>query len=174
MRKRDLFWLGALPVYMLLGTIRHEAAHALAIWLHGAKIEEFVILPGFLDGQFYFGYVSWTGEDVSWAATAAPYFLDLLTFSVFFAISAFVRFNRRWIWLNLVIVGLISPLLNSGYQYLKPALGMYGDIPALLEELPQAYIHTYMSITILLYLIGLRYVFSRTRWNQTADNDDEL
>ena len=173
MHKKDLLWLFALPVYILLGTIRHEAAHALVIWLQGAKIEEFVILPGFLDGHFYFGYVSWSGENVTWAATAAPYFLDLLTFGVFFAICVFVHFKRRWIWLNLVIIGLISPLLNSGYQYLKPVLGMVGDIPALLEEVPAVYIHAYMITTILLYLAGLWYVFFRSRRNQTAAAGEE-
>lgn len=173
MQKKDFLWLFALPVYMLIGTIRHEAAHALAIWLYGAEILEFVVLPGFLDGHFYFGYVSWTGDQVSWAATAAPYFLDLLTFGVFFAICTFLRFKRRWLWLNLVIIGMISPLLNSGYQYLKLVLGMAGDIPNLLEELPQGIVHIYMTATLLAYFSGLWYVFSRTRRNQNAVDDDE-
>jgi len=68
---------------------------------------------------------------------------------------------------------LISPLLNSGYQYLKPALGMHGDISALLQEFPQGYVHVYMSAAILLYLAGLWYIFSRPRQDKTAfENND--
>ena len=62
MKKSDWLWLLAYPLYQILGTIRHEAGHALAAWLQGAEITEFVFLPGMRGEIFYWGYVRWTGE----------------------------------------------------------------------------------------------------------------
>ena len=108
MTKRDLIWLLGIPVFLILGTIRHEGAHALVAWMQGAAVAEFVFLPGFWEGQFYFGYVLLEGGNPTWLTTAAPYLFDLLTFAIFFVVCGFVRFKRHWLWLVLVILGLIS------------------------------------------------------------------
>ncbi|MBN2046015.1 MAG: hypothetical protein JW757_13415 [Anaerolineales bacterium] len=173
MKKRDLFWLLAVPIYLILGTIRHEAAHALTAWQQGAEITEFVFLPGFRGDQFYFGYVSWIGGETNTLVTAAPYLLDLLTFGVFFLFCHWGKLKRHWLWLNLVIIGIISPLINSGYQYLKPGLGMRGDIGWLLERWPTPWVHGYMISTIALYLTGLLLVFT-TSWHIRFSREDQL
>ena len=162
MSKRDFLWLIGFPVYLIIGTIRHESAHALVAWLQGAEVTKFVFLPGLVDGQLYFGYVRWIGGDTNWLTTAAPYFLDLLTFAVFIALCQFVCFKRHWLWLNLVILGILSPLVNSGYQYFKPGLFGRGDIGRLMEKLPPWQVHAYMITTVLLYLAGTVIVFTRS------------
>jgi hypothetical protein len=131
-----------------------------------------VFIPGFRDEQFYFGYVSWTGGETNALVTAAPYFLDLLTFAVFFLICYRGRIRQHWLWLNLVIIGLISPLINSGYQYLKPGLGMSGDIGWLLERWPANWVHGYMISTLGLYLVGLILVFAAS-WHIRYSREDD-
>jgi hypothetical protein len=155
MKKRDLFWLFALPLYLVIGTIRHESGHAFMAMAQGAEILEFNFIPAFRGSQFYFGYVRWTGGSTNWMSIAAPYFLDLLTFTIFFVICYFGRFRHHWRWLNLMILGLVSPLVNSGYQYFKVGLSMSSDIGRLLEMLPAIWVHFYMIFTILLYLVGI-------------------
>ena len=164
MRKKDLLWFLAFPVYLTIGTIRHEAAHALFAQLQGARITEFVFLPGFRGGQLYFGYVNWIGGEVTWVTTAAPYFIDLLTFALFFGLCCFVPFKRHWLWFNLVILGMVSPLVNSAYQYFKPGLFGSGDIGWLLEHLQPGGVHAYMLFTIGLYLAGLWFAFTRSSY----------
>jgi hypothetical protein len=168
--KRDLFWLLGFPVFLILGTIRHEGAHALIAWMQGAEVTEFTFLPGFWEGQFYFGYVLLEGGKPTWLTTAAPYLFDLLTFAIFFMVCAFMRFKKHWVWLLLVIVGVISPLANSGYQYFKPGLGMRGDIGELLAELQPGWVHGYMIVTILLYGAGVWFVLTRSKHVQEQQN----
>ena len=137
MKITDLLWILAYPIYQLLGTFRHEASHALVAMAEGAKITEFVFWPT----EGYWGYVRWEGSVTS-ATTGAPYLCDLLTFVVFFAVCMLVRFDRRWIWLNLIAVGVISPLVNSIPNY---RLGLSGpnDVGKLLESLPENIVHGY-------------------------------
>lgn len=163
MRKTDWLWVLAYPIYQVIGTIRHESGHALAAWIQGAKITKFVFLPGIRNGQLYFGYVNWEGA-TNWVTTAAPYFLDLVTFLIFFTITFRGKFKRYWLWINIVIFGVISPLLNSGYQYIKPGLSPRSDIGWLLKNLPAGWVHIYMSLTLLLYLGGTNLLFRRSRY----------
>ena len=157
-----MLWALAYPVYQVIGTIRHEAGHALAAISQGAEIIDLVFLPSIADGQFYFGYVRWKGA-TNIFVLAAPYFLDLLVFLVFFYLCYYGRFKRHWLWLNLVIVGILSPLMNSGYQYLKSWLNMGGDIARLVAELPAVWVHAYMISVIVLYLVGTPLVVKKSR-----------
>ena len=57
MKKTDLWWLLAWPVYQLVGTARHELSHAVvAVW-HGARITQIEVLPSFQPEGFRWGYV---------------------------------------------------------------------------------------------------------------------
>ena len=162
MKKTDLFWLLAYPIYQTIGTIRHEGGHAIAALLQGAEITKFVFLPSWHAGTFYFGYVIWRGE-TDWLTLAAPYFLDLLTFAVFFLICFRLPFKRHWLWLNLVIIGMISPLVNSGYLYQRSfSASSVNDIVRLLAEIPAFPIHVYFITTLTLYTLGLILVFRRS------------
>jgi hypothetical protein len=66
-----------------------------------------------------------------------------------------VGFKRHWVWTNLVILRLISPLLNSGYGYGLAVLRGGNDIAWLNQMLPPPVVHGYLILTLLLYLTGL-------------------
>lgn len=144
----------AYPIYQLLGTFRHEASHALAALAQGSRITRFVFWPT----HGYWGYVSWEGPTTA-ATLAAPYVCDLLTFAVSFLVCMSFRFKRRWLWLNVVIVGMVSPLANSLYNYLGDLRGP-NDVGRLFEMLPPALVHTYFWLTMGAYLAGLILVFT--------------
>ena len=167
MRKRDWWWLLGLPIFQTIGTIRHEAGHALMALALGRDITKFVIFPGLTqEGQLYFGYMAYSGSS-HWLITFGPYLLDALTFLVFFMITMRLPFKRHWLWLNLVIFGVISPLVNSTYQYLKPLIGMTGDVPFLFDQLPVILVHAYFILTLTIYAAGLVIVFRRSRYIQS-------
>lgn len=153
LRRGDLLWLLAYPIYQLIGSLRHEASHAAAAILQGAAIEELVFWPTWGSWGFRWGYVRWSG-DVGWFATGAPYLCDLATFVIFFVIYTRVRFRRHWVWVNLVIIGLISPLVNSAYNYVNGIRGV-GDAAGLLEALPGPVVHAYFVVTLSMYLVGV-------------------
>lgn len=151
--RKDLVWLLATPLYILIGTLRHELSHAIVALLLGAKIEQFVFWPTWSEWGFRWGYVVWYGPPALRVA-AAPYLCDLATFAVFFVICTRVRFRRHWVWVNLAIIGLISPLLNSAYNYVRGLMGS-GDVARLIEGLPDPLVHAYFAVTLCLYLVGL-------------------
>jgi len=153
MRRTDLVWLLAYPLYQLIGTFRHEASHAIAAILQGAVIEEFVFWPTWTDSRFRWGFARWSGT-TDWVVIAAPYLCDLATFIIFFVICTRVRFRRHWVWVNLVAIGLISPLVNSAYNYVNGIRGG-GDVARLFSALPNAVAHTHFVATLLVYCIGL-------------------
>jgi hypothetical protein len=158
LKKTDFLWLLAYPVYQIVGTIRHEGSHALAAVLEGARLQQFVFLPSLSSsGRWLWGYVEYQGRVNGWV-TAAPYLVDLLTYAVFFGLCYAVLFRRRWVWLNLVIFGLISPLINSAYNYLGGLSGP-NDVGQLLAILPNSPVHLYFIGTLSIYLVGLVRVF---------------
>ena len=151
--RRDLVWILAYPLYQLAGTFRHEASHALAAVLQGATLEKFVFWPTWSGSTYRWGYVSWSGS-TNWVALAAPYLCDLATFALFYLICTRLRFRRHWVWVSLVAIGQISPLVNSGYNYLNGLRGG-GDVAQLLQELPGPAVHGYFAATLAVYALGL-------------------
>jgi hypothetical protein len=153
LHRRDLLWILAYPLYQLTGTFRHEASHALAAVLQGARLEEFVFWPTWSGSSIRWGYVSWSGS-TNWVAIAAPYLCDLVIFVLFFVVCTRLRFRRHWVWVNLVITGLVSPLVNSAYNYCNGLRGS-GDVGRLLLALPNPGVHVYFAVTLLFYVVGL-------------------
>ncbi len=153
MKKRDLLWLLAYPLYQLVGTARHEAGHALVAWLQGYPIQAFVFWPTWGDTGIRWGCAAWVGS-VSAVALFGPYVLDLLTFLIALFLCTQVRFRRHWFWLNMVILGMISPLVNSLYNYVGGFRGS-NDVGRLLERWPGGFVHGYFLLTLSLYLIGV-------------------
>lgn len=169
LRKRDLLWLLAYPLYQIIGTIRHEASHALVAWLQGADIVKFTILPGIHEnGRFYWGYVVWRGGQVNWLTTAAPYLCDLLTFALFFALCMTWVTSHRWLWLNAAILGMASPWLNSLYSYTSGLIWGRNDAEKLLKALPDGAVHAYFVLTLAGYLTGLWVVLTHSRMARPA------
>lgn len=163
MKKTDLLWVLAYPLYQIISTFRHEAAHALFAWLEGAHIEKFVFWPSVHETWgFRWGYVLWEGN-TTWLSTAAPYIIDLLTFLLFFWLCMHSYFKRRWLWVNAIAIGLLSPFINSIYNYWG-GLDSLNDVGKLLRDLPPLPVHLYFILTLLGYVVGMVVVvrFSRT------------
>jgi hypothetical protein len=157
----DLWWLLGIPVYLTFGTARHELSHALVAKIEGADITKVVLWPQTDLGRFTFGYTQWTGS-TDWVTDAAPYFCDLLWFVGFFFLITRLPIRNHMLWLNLVIVGLISPLINSFWQWMA---GIFGspetDVAKWVNEVPGALVHLYFLVTVAAYAVGLFAVFLR-------------
>ena len=160
LKRADWLWLLAYPLYQTIGTLRHEAGHALVAWLEGATIIRFVFWPTTSpQGVFRWGYVRFTGP-ATWLTTAAPYICDLLTFVLFLWLCTRIRVPLRWLWLNLVVVGLISPLLNSTYNYVG-SVWRINDVAFLISRLGRFPVDAYFMLTITLYAMGIAMVLKR-------------
>jgi hypothetical protein len=159
--KRDLLWLLAYPVYQTIGTISHEGSHALAAMAEGLKVKEFVFWPRFLNGQLYWGYVDWGGS-TTWFPRVAPYFCDLITFFVALLIILEAKPRRRWLWLNILIIGMLSPLVNSAQNYFG-GLRVLNDVGELLHDLNPIAVHLYFILTLLFYAWGSYYCYFRKK-----------
>jgi Peptidase M50B-like len=156
----DLLWVLAYPVYQTIGTIRHEGSHALAGWIEGADIKKFVPYPQHDLGRFTWGYTLWTGH-TTWFTDAAPYLCDLLWFAGFFVLITRVPIRNHPLWLNLVVFGLISPLVNSGSQWIAGFVSPESDVGKLRDSLPDALVQVYFVLTLAAYVVGLVAVFLR-------------
>ena len=158
MKRRDLLWILAYPVYQIIGTIRHEGSHALAAMAEGVVVGKFVFWPNVDLGFFTWGYVSWYGHR-TWFATAAPYFCDLVTFFIALLIILEAKPKPRWLWINILIIGMLSPFVNS----LNAARGSTGDVGRLLDSLDPIAVHLYFALTLAFYGWGLYYCYFRKR-----------
>ena len=165
MKIRDLLWILAYPIYQVIGTFRHEGAHALVAILSGAKVTKFVFWPSMTNGLFYWGYVMVVGP-TGVLFSAAPYLLDLITYFFFFPLCMLVLFKRKWIWINLAVIGLISPFANSLYNY-RGRLSSLNDVFYMFQALPDGLVQGYFLFTLWIYLVGIILVFG---FSNTARN----
>jgi hypothetical protein len=160
--KKDLLWLLAYPAYQIIGTIRHEGSHALAAMAEGADITGFVFWPNFNNGRLLWGYTSWHGS-TTWFAIAAPYFCDLLIFFVALLIILEAKPQRRWLWLNILIIGMLSPFINSAYSYFCGVAGRLNDTGKLLLYLNPIAVHLCFALTLLFYAWGIYHCYFRKK-----------
>ncbi|NPV78240.1 MAG: hypothetical protein HPY59_17930 [Anaerolineae bacterium] len=156
-RWSDFLWLLFLPGYMLVDTLRHELSHALAAWLMGVRVLTINIIPGRQLGYFSFGYVI-LDENANWLVVAAPYFCDLALFVAVFGLIRFRRFERRWVYINLVMMGLLSPLYNSLSGFIN-SKAIYNDVARLMMIFSEVTISYVFLFVILFYLIALRKLY---------------
>jgi hypothetical protein len=70
-QKSDILWLLAYPVYQVIGRARQEGSHALVALAEGAKIEQSVVPPSLVGGQFFWGYVA-RSVPTDWVMVAVP------------------------------------------------------------------------------------------------------
>jgi len=161
-KKRDFLWALAYPVYQTIGTFRHEGSHALAAMAEGAKVTKFVFWPNFDLGKFTWGYAGWEGH-TTWFTIAAPYFCDLLVFLVAILIILEAKPQRRWLWFNILIIGMLSPFINSAFNYFSGVAGSPNDIGELLSDLNPIAVHLYFALTLLFYAWGIYYCYFRKK-----------
>ena len=162
MKRKDLLWILAYPVYQIIGTIRHEGSHALAAMAEGVDVRKFVFWPNVDLGRFTWGYVSWDGYR-TWFATAAPYFCDLVTFFIALLIILEAKPKRRWLWINVLIIGMLSPFINSLNAYVGGSTGSLGDVGRLLNSLDPIAVHLYFALTLAFYAWGLYHCYFRKK-----------
>jgi len=128
----------------------------------GNKITKFVFWPGFYKYGFSFGYVGIEGS-INWPIWAAPYLCDLLTFFIALLVILKAKPQNRWLWLNILIIGMLSPLINSAYNYCARLAGHFNDVGVLLVDLNPIAVHLYFVFTLLFYAWGLYYCYFRKK-----------
>lgn len=164
MRKTDLLWVLAYPLYQTLGTIRHEGSHALAAYLEGGEVTKMVFLPSIHPKYgILWGYVLFKGP-VTWLTSAAPYACDVLTFAISFLACKYFLRMPHWLWLNIVVLGILSPFVNTTYAYIRSLWKPYNDVGAILQALPHWSVHVTFTALIVAFFFGLMDIllFSRT------------
>jgi hypothetical protein len=155
LKKSDLWWLLGWPVYQLLGTARHELSHAAVTVCQGARIEQIAIVPSFQPDGFLWGYVSWTGGQVTWLVAAAPYLVDLALYLAVLLVCLTAVRLRRWLWLNLFILGLLSPFVDTAANYSKLLRRPSGDVNELASQFSPVLIHSLFLAVMIFYLLGM-------------------
>jgi hypothetical protein len=162
MKRTDALWLLAVPIYQLIGTVRHEGSHALVAVLQGATITSFRILP-FMHPErgFCWGGVNWVGGQPTALAIAAPYLADLLVFALLGVLCAAFPRMPRWAWLNCFIIGVVSPLIDTAYNYRGFLVGRQNDVAYLGRVHGATAMHVLFATAILGYLIGTALVLFR-------------
>ncbi len=172
-RRKDLLWLLAYPAYQVIGTARHEASHALAAWLEGARVVEMTVLPRLDDRRGVRWGSVWIEGHTTNFTSAAPYLVDLLTYAVFFAACMRLR-GPRWLWLNLAILGVLSPAVDTAYAYANAALRDIGDVAYLLRQGPRWPVHACFLTAIAAYVAGLTALFRSSRFARAAERRPTL
>jgi hypothetical protein len=99
-----------------------------------------------------------------------PYIIDFLTFAVCFGVCMLWVTKARWAWINVMVIGIISPFINSIHNY---RIGFYklNDVGKLLTMLPPWTVHGYFILTLLMYLAGLVVV---NKWSRMAEKEREI
>jgi hypothetical protein len=159
MKLKDLLWLLCYPIYQIIGTIRHEGSHALIGYLQGAKIKEFVFLPTFYRWKVLWGYVWLSGGNTTWLMTAAPYICDFTFFTICFIFLWKYNITQRWIYVNIVIIGLLSPLINTAYNYSN--FSIRGDINGLTKYFQSNWFHIILIALLLYYISGIVFIIKK-------------
>jgi hypothetical protein len=162
MKRKDLLWMLAYPIYQTIGTFRHEGSHALAAMAEGAKVTNFVFWPNFDLGRSTWGYVTWDGS-TSWFTTAAPYFCDLITFFIALLVILEARPKLRWLWFNILVIGIVSPFVNSAYNYSGGLARGFNDVGELLHNPNPVAVKLYFALTLLFYAWGIYHCYLRKK-----------
>lgn len=158
LQPRDYAWALAAPLYLLIGTVRHEGSHALVGWLMGFPIVDFAFWPT----RYGWGHVRF-GTDVSWPVLAAPYVVDVLFMALGSWWALRIRDLRSGLWINVVIIGILSPAVNSAYNYFHAFHGG-GDVAGLFQVFPWYAVHGWFLIVGVASLFSIVYVFRRALW----------
>ena len=175
MKKADGFWLFALPVYLLIGTARHELSHAAAAMMEGARVTKIWVLPSVqpLLG-FCWGYADYEGGDTTWLTTAAPYFCDVAMFAIFVPLCVYGRRWPRWVWLNCLVIGVASPLADVVNAYQTIYTRDTSDAIVLLSEFPHWAVHAAYLGLIVLFAGGTWYLIRERARQGASENVSRL
>jgi hypothetical protein len=152
---KDWLWVLGLPIYILIGTARHEFSHALAATLEGAHVEKIRLIPTLKPGNHVlWGYVNWTGT-TTWISLAAPYFCDLATFLLgLWILNSRLRMPH-WLSVQVFVIGVLSPAINSLYNYLAVLRNPSADVARILTVISPVWVAAWMVLSLSLYGVGI-------------------
>ncbi len=153
---RKLVWLLVPPIFLLWTTVRHELSHAAVAWVEGARILAVHVLPSIHPrAGFVWGYVKldWPDGSEPWTVIAAPFVVDALVFLIFLFLCK-QKFLPRWVRINCFILGLLSPLTDVGYNYLK-IFFPFSDAGGLASFFSKPIIHAFFLMEIGFFAIGI-------------------
>ncbi|NSW53738.1 MAG: hypothetical protein HPY85_14650 [Anaerolineae bacterium] len=160
--KKDSHWLYALPIYLLINSLRHQIANVIAVLLTGGRLTRFTLLPDFSPaGWLRFSNIQWVGGE-EWLILAAPYVADLITFVVFFLLLQRKVVQKRWLFINLLILGLLSPVFNSAYDYFSTVF-VATDVSRIISHMPyEELVHLYFVLTLSFYVMAIQYLLQNS------------
>ena len=154
-RRRDWLWFWALPIYILIGTARHELSHAFAATLEGARVQSIHLIPSLAPHHgVLWGYVNWTGT-TTWLSLAAPYFCDLLTFLLGIWIFRSRVTMPRWVRVQVFVVGVLSPAINSLFNYAAALYNPTADIARVATTVPRAWVIAWVVVSLAIYWVSI-------------------
>ena len=151
----DWLWAFGLPIYILIGTARHELSHALAATLEGAHVESIHLLPTLTSNRgVLWGYVNWTGT-TTWISLAAPYFCDVVTFLLGCWIFRSRITMPHWIRVQVFAIGVFSPAINSVYNYQALWHNPLADVSRIVTMIPPVWAGVWIVLSLALYCVGI-------------------
>jgi hypothetical protein len=165
-RGRDWLWTIGLPIYILIGTARHELAHAFAATLEGARVQGIHLIPSLTPHHgVLWGYVNWTGT-TTWLSLAAPYFCDLLTF----LLGAWIFCSRitmpRWIRVQVFVIGVLSPAINSLFNYAAALYNPTADVARVVTTVPFGWVVAWVVVSLAVYWVSIFFLVKSHTWGQ--------
>ena len=127
------------PLYQIIGTWKHEGAHALAAKAQGLTIVEFKFIPSRVDGRWLWGYVRWTGGVANMTTLLMPYYVDAALFCV--SVGLFTGIAEEW-WAQHIqlfflsfILTIILPLVDVIYNLGKWWIKDTGDFAEAFKDI---------------------------------------
>ncbi len=152
MKASDLLWLLAYPVYQIIGTARHELSHALGAVIQGGEVLDMAIVPSYSETSgLRWGWVTVTNVSSWTLVSVAPYGVGLILALCTLLILKKTRLPR-WVRLNCVILGVLSPLLDLAYNYAKLFWTRHGDLPEVAHHWPSLLVHSACPVALSLLL----------------------
>jgi len=148
-RKRDLLWLLAFPFYLTVGTFRHEGSHILAALAQGRDVFYLTVFPSLQTQTWGSTIIERDGAGTE-IVDVSPYFVDAFLFAAFFIILMRVPCRRHWLWINLLILGPMTSVIDTANNYLALVRHEHGDLVPL-ENLMNPYLFHALCLTIFYY-----------------------
>jgi len=162
-KRTDIFYVLAIPIYFLIAATRHEFSHGIAAVLLGGYITEIQILPmNHPEMGLVFAYINVDGLKPhwdNWVIYAAPYLCDVVLFLLSFLFCILMNHMPRWLWLNCFIIGILSPLINTANNYMR-VLTKYifarqdNDVTILMVYFPAVMVHMLFLGIITVFVVG--------------------
>ena len=122
------------PIYQLIGTIRHELAHAVAAWATNVRVIGVKVLPHRFNGHWLWGRTTFHPEDLfklKPVVYMAPYYVDLYLLAVWgvlFATGVLDLIENPSTWLFICTALMASSVVNLLYVLWKFYTGRPNDL----------------------------------------------